>query len=555
LSGRRRSRRRSLPGNPSRTKRKRSNAPSKAGLLQPTRIFLNGNVLTLDPACPAGEAIAVAGDKILSVGTNQDTTTIAGPSTQITDLKGVTVLPGFIDSHIHLIWYGISLGNINLRDVRSIGEMKRLVAERASGSADWIQGNAWDQEKFVERRYPTKHDLDEVCRDTPVSLRRVCGHICVANSAALEKAGITARTADPPGGIIDRDEAGEPTGILRENALELLESAIPRPRVEDLEQAALAASEIALRAGITSVHCITSSPLELRALLNLKAKGKLTVRFYVFIPADQLRGAVELGLRSGLGDEWLRIGGVKIFTDGSLGARTAALEAPYADDPANRGVTTYNQDELDGIVSEAHRADIQVAAHAIGDRAVGMVLRAFEKAMKLYPGKKLRHRIEHASVLNQELVSKMSALGIIAAVQPHFIVSDSWLDQRLGTRRAQFTYAFSSMLRNRIKVVAGSDCPVEPLDPLLGIAAATARPNAAEAANVEQAIAFYTRDAAYGSFEEAIKGTITPGKYADFVILEKDPRKLQSDRIGNLRVLMTVVGGKVAYQSNGRLMS
>jgi predicted amidohydrolase YtcJ len=508
----------------------------------------------MDHAHPAAEAIAVAGERIVAVGADSEIANMAGPGTQITDLRGATVLPGFIDSHIHLIWYGLSLSNINLRGIRSIAEMKRLVAERAGISTQWIQGIGWDQEKFAENRYPTKHDLDEVSPHTPVSLRRICGHICVANSTALEEVGITARTPDPLGGVIDRDGTGEPTGILRENALELLESAIPQPSVEDFERATLAASEIALRAGITSVQCVTSSPSELRALLNLRETGRLRVRVYVFIPGDQLKTAAKLGLRSGVGDEWVRIGGVKIFTDGSLGARTAALEAPYSDDPTNRGVTTHGQDELEEIVSAAHRADIQVAAHAIGDRAIGMALRAFEKAQAQFPEKKLRHRIEHASVLNPDLISRMAASNIIAAVQPRFIVSDTWVAQRLGANRAKFTYPFSSLLQNKVRVIGGSDCPIEPLDPILGIAAAVDR-TGSEAINVEQAIAFYTREAALGSFEEDAKGSVAPGKYADFVVLGKDPRKVPPSRIKDLKVLMTIVGGRVAYESDSRLAS
>ncbi len=555
MSGQRKSKKSSHRGRPRRTiRKKRSNVQTTSRFFQPSHVFLNGNVLTMDPTHPVAEAIAILDDKIVATGTSETIANLAGPSTRVTDLQGATVLPGFIDCHNHLIWHGITLGHINLHEVHSIPEMKRLVAERADGSDKWIHGDGWDQEKFTEKRYPTKHDLDDVSPNNPVLLRRVCGHICVVNSAALKAADVTTQTLDPAGGIIDRDAAGEPTGILREKAVELVELVLPHLPGEDFERATLAASEIALRAGITSVHCITSSQSELRALLNLKAAGKLKLRFYVFIPADQMKIAQQAGIRSGLGDEWVRIGGVKIFTDGSLGARTAALHEPYADDTRNRGVTIYNQEELDKLVHEAHSSDFQIAAHAIGDRAVGMALSAFEKAQSQIPKKELRHRIEHASVLNPELIKRFAASGIIASIQPHFIVSDFWTEQRLGTARALFAYPFSSLLRAGIRTVAGSDCPFDLLPPLAGTAAAVDRPGSSEAVSVEMAIAFYSRDAAYASFEENVKGTISPGKYADLVILDEDPRKVLPSRIPDMRVLMTVVGGRVAYYSDARFM-
>ena len=378
----------------------------------------------------------------------------------------------------------------------------------------------------------------------------MCLHICVVNSEALRRAGIDAKTPDPPGGIIDRDATGELTGIIRETAVELVTKAIPPLTMDDYEEATVAASQRALEAGLTTVHCIAGSEKELRAILKLRASGRLALRFYVFIPADLLKAAVAIGLRSGFGDDWVKIGGVKIFTDGSLGARTAALEEPYADDPHNRGVTIYNQHQLNELIAEAHRHDLQVAAHAIGDRAIVMALHAFSKTGKLMP-KEHRHRIEHASVVDQHLIERMSELGLIASVQPHFTVSDFWLEQRLGKERAALTYAFASLLRAGIKIVGGSDCPVEPLNPLLSIEAAVNR-TGPEALTVEDALAMYTRNAAYASFEENRKGTITPSKLADLVILEKDPHHVPSSSISTIRVLKTMVGGKIVHPRSAK---
>jgi predicted amidohydrolase YtcJ len=546
LSGRGRSKRSSPYG--MRPARNRKRRVSRAYFLNPTLIFFNGNVRTMDAARPDAQAIAIAADRIAAVGNNQQIKSLAGPSTKLLNVKGATILPGFIDCHIHLIDYGVSLTNIDLRDIRSIELMKKKVAERTDGSTKWILGGGWDQDKFTEKRYPTRRDLDEASPQNPVLLRRICGHICVVNSAALALASITAKTPNPAGGSIDRDTSGEPTGILRENAMDLVAKLVPALRLEDYISATLTACQHALRAGLTTVHCITGSDLEMRALLDLKANGRLPIRFYVLIPTDQLRTAASLGLRSGLGDEHVRVGGVKIFTDGSLGARTAALEAPYADDPENRGVAVHSQEELEDLFAEAHLSNFQIAVHAIGDRAAGMVLDAIAKAQESAPEKRLRHRIEHASVLNGNIILRMKKLGLLASVQPRFIVSDYWLKERLGPERSSLTYPLRSLLRAGVTVVAGSDCPVEPLTPLSGIEAAVNR-RGNEAVTVEEALAFYTRTAAYASFEEDSKGTISPGKLADLVILKEDPRKVKPSMISRIKILGTVVGGRLAHRA------
>ena len=320
MSGRKKSKQSSRYGKQPLKSRKSRPNPS----LNPSLLFLNGNVLTMDAARPQAEAIAVTADRIVAVGSNQQIKSLTGPHTKVLDLNGATVLPGFSDCHIHLIEYGLSLRNIDLRFAQSIEEVKKKVAERSHSSTTWVLGRGWDQEKFAEKRYPTRRDLDEASLGKPVLLRRICGHICVANSAALTLSGVSAKTPNPPGGIIDHDAAGEPTGILRESAVDLVSQAIPPLELKDYSQAALIASEHALKAGLTTVHYITRSELELKALLNLKSEGRLPLRFYVLIPLDQLKAAVALGIRSGFGDEWVRIGAVKIFTDGSLGANSSA---------------------------------------------------------------------------------------------------------------------------------------------------------------------------------------------------------------------------------------
>lgn len=542
MSGRRRSRKSSPRG---------SSRPSAERLpaFFPTLVLLNGNIKTMDSTRPSAEAVALFGEHILAIGSNKTIKQIADSETQIVDLRGATVLPGFIDCHSHLVEFGLSMRNLDLRETRSIEELKSLVSNKTTEASRWILGRGWDQEQFAERRYPAKYDLDEVSPDKPVFLRRVCGHIAVANSAALREAKITSATTDPVGGIIDRDNSGEPTGILREQATDLVERYIPEPSAEDCETAALAAGRIAVGAGLTSVHCIISSERELRALLNLKLEGRLPLRFYVFIPPEQMGAIKQLGLTRGFGDDWVRLGGIKLFVDGSLGARTAALEAPYTDQKDNRGVAIYTQKDLDRVVAECHLENLQVAIHAIGDRAIAMALDSVRKVKSGAPHKDSRHRIEHASVLNPELVHLFKHLEVIASVQPHFVVSDFWIEQRLGRERSKYAYSFSSLLRAGVMTVAGSDCPIEPLSPLQGIQAAVTRPGSDEAIGVEDAVKMYTRNAAYASFEEKTKGTISPGKLADMVVLSRDPYLVPANSIKQIDVLMTIVGGRIVYSS------
>jgi len=516
--------------------------------IQPTLILLNCTVHTMEPTRPTAEAIAIHNDRIITVGSTRDIRTLVGPKTEVMDMKGATVLPGFTDCHVHLIWYGRGLDWLHLNDVRSIDELKNRVAERSKQEVPWVLGWGWDQDRLMEKRYPTRFDLDEASPNKPVLLRRICGHASVANSIALKEAGIDENSVNPPGGVIEKDSSGSVTGLLRENAMDLMEKAVPRPTEEDYEKAVVAASEAAVRAGLTSVHCIISSESELKTLVKLGSAGRLPLRFYVLITPEQLSAAKKLGVQTGFGNERVRIGAVKIFTDGSLGARTAALEKPYDDDPTNRGVIIYSQEDLDKLVADIHNSGFQVAIHAIGDRAVGMALNSIEKATGSGP-RNLRHRIEHASVLSKSLIERFRTLHVTASVQPHFIASDYWLKERLGTERASMSYPLASLIRAGVSVVAGSDCPIDPIEPLTCIPPAVDRPGSKEAIGVEEAIALYTRNASYASFEEKEKGTIAPGKYADLVALHQDPMKVEASDIADISVVMTMMGGRVVYQS------
>jgi hypothetical protein len=366
----------------------------------------------------------------------------------------------------------------------------------------------------------------------------------------MELAGITKGTR-VEGGRIDFDEvSGEPNGILRENAQELVLKVIPEPSERELEEACLQACRKAVEAGLTCVHWIVDSADEIRIIQKLCLEGKLPLRVYLGIPVKLLDCLANLGFFTGFGNDMVRVGFVKVFADGSLGARTAALKEPYSDKPDTSGMMLYTQRRLNGVVLKAHRAGLQVGIHAIGDKAIEMSVKAFEKALRVFP-REHRHRIEHCSVLNSKLIGRMKRLGLVASVQPHFVVSDFWVVERVGVERARWVYPFKTLMKSGLVVASGSDCPVEPINPLLGVWAAVARKSfGEERLTVEEALRTYTVNAAYASFSEDEFGRIEAGKFADFVVLSDDLLKISPEKIRDVRVEMTVVGGKVVYRRN-----
>jgi hypothetical protein len=514
-------------------------------------VLKNADVLTMNPLKPYAEAVAIKDEKIVAVGTNKQVQPWIGKQTKVMNLDGKMVVPGFIDTHVHMRGFGRFLTWIDLRDTSSIGEMQQLLRERVKKTPEgkWILGRGWDQERFMERRYPTRWDLDEAAPKNPVIFTRVCGHICAVNSKALELAGITRDTAAPSGGQIDKDhETGEPTGILQENAQDLVWDIVPEPSEEELTEMCALACQKAVEAGLTSVHWFARSPAEIRILQRLHAKGELPIRVYLVVPVEFLDPLIDAGWVIGFGDHMVKIGSVKILVDGSLGAQTAALKQPYNDNPSTRGMLLYSQRSLNRLVLKAHRAGFQLAIHAIGDRAVDVALKALEKALEVSPREDHRHRLEHVSVLNESLIQRMKKLGVIASIQPHFVVSDFWVEKRLGKARARWVYPFKTLIERGVLIAGGSDCPVEPISPLLGVYAAVNReilPQ--ERITVEEALRIYTVNAAYASFEERFKGSIEAGKLADLVVLSDDLRRIEPSEIKDVKVEMTIVGGKIVY--------
>jgi len=514
-------------------------------------VLVNGNVITMNSKQPKARAAAIKDGRFVAVGINRQILRYVGRGTRKINLKGKTVIPGFIDSHVHGASFGQSLSRINLREVKSIKEMRQKVKQWAKRMpwGNWIIGRGWDQDKLAEHRYPTCFDLDQAASDHPVLLFRVCGHMGIVNSKAMRLAGITKKSESPKGGCIDIDpDTGQPNGILRENALDLVSCILPKPSEETLMDACLLACKRMVEDGITTAHWIIGSASEIDVFQRLNESNMLPLRIYALIPVEYLDHLTELSLLTGFGNEWVRIGGVKILADGSLGARTAALKQPYSDAPNAVGMLLYSQRRLERLVEKAHEAGLQLAIHAIGDRTIELVLKTLKKVLQKVPRKNHRHRLEHASVLNPRLIRKMKETGVIASVQPHFIVSDFWIADRLGKARARWAYPLKSLLEVGVMTMAGSDAPIEPVSPILGIhAAATRETFPEERLTFDEALRLYTVNAAYGSFEEELKGSIEKGKLADLVVLSQDPHMTEPQKIKEIRVEMTIVGGNIAY--------
>jgi predicted amidohydrolase YtcJ len=490
------------------------------------------------------EALAVKNGRVSLLGSSSDVLKLASQSTIKMDLHGNTVLPGFHDSHIHLLNFGMLLLGLDLTKTTSIAQMTSQVRERASTvPADkWILGRGWDNEKLADHRYPNRHDFDRATT-APVFLKRICGHIAVANSTALSIAGINSNTPDPQGGLIVRDSDGQPNGILKERAIELVETVIPISR-EATADALIIASQKLARLGLTTLHCVIGDLNELETLQHLKRKNKIAQFIYALVPFRLLDDPESLRRATQNDITGFRIGGVKLFLDGSMGARTAALVAPYNDVPGTAGILTMSREEIQSVASKALERNLQLCLHAIGDRAVELAIQTITEASLANP-KNHRHRIEHASLTSPQSATKMATQGIIASVQPRFIFSDTWAAGRLGPARLKNLYPFRSMLSAGVLLTAGSDCPVEDPNPFEGIWSAVSRPGLEpkERLTVDQVLRLYTVNAAYASFSEQNSGTLEVGKIADMVVIDRDPFECSLDDLRKSQVLKTIING------------
>ncbi len=519
--------------------------------------LLNGSILTMNPLQPYAEAIAITNGRIDKVGTNDDVRSWSDKNATLIDLKGKTVVPGFIDTHIHVADFGRFLTWIDLKNVGSVKEMKQLLAKRAAELAKgkWIVGRGWDQNCFLEKRFPNVSDLDEVSPDNPVILYHKCGQLCVVNSIALELAGVTKQTCSLVGGRIERDsETGELTGILADAATNLMWKVIPEPSEEDLYEGARLACEKIVEAGVTSIHWLASTPVEISIVRELRKSNKLPLRIYMVITANLMDAVPNLPVRNDLEDHWMRIGGVEILVDGFLSDKTAALTRPYEDESELRGSLLCTKEELDALVTRISKAGLQLVMHAVGDCAIDLALTSIEKCRQNDLEPSQRPRFDQAAIINKGLIERMKRQNVIASVQPLVIESEFSVYsaiERLGPDRARMLYPLKTLLTEHVHVTGGSDCPMEPLSPLLGIkAAATRKFFPEERITIEEAFRLYTTEAAYASNEENVKGSIEEGKMADLVVLSSNPLTVHPDKIEGITVLMTIVNGKVVYSTN-----
>ncbi len=534
----------------------------------PDAIFVNGDIYT--QATPArAQAMAVRDGRIVAIGSNDDIRQLKGGHTQVIDLGGHFVMPGFNDAHCHLQAAGFEQMNVNLVGAKSLAEMQQRIAAYAKNAAagDWLVGRGWDHTLWPGQKLPTRQDLDAVTAGHPAIFVRVDGHIAVANSAALQAAGITGQTPTGKGSAIDHDAQGQPTGILRESAQELVFSKVPEPTPTQRRHAAELALADAARWGVTSAQD-NSDWEQFLVYEEMERDGKLTLRISEWLRFnDDVYDLEQHRAHHPADDPMLHTTMLKGFMDGSLGSRTAALLAPYSDDPGNSGLPQYKQPGLNALAVARVAAGFQLGFHAIGDRAAQMALDAFAEAVRVarergQPGGKdpqlLRLRIEHDQVIEPDQFAQYRKLGVIASVQPSHLLTDmNWAEARIGPERAKTSYPWKEFLDNGVRLAFGTDYPVEPITPFRGVYAAITRKNEAgtkeyfpeQKLTIEQALAAYTTGSAYAEFMEKSKGTLAPGMLADFVVLDRDLTRVAPPEILKTNVLRTVVGGKTVYEA------
>jgi hypothetical protein len=527
-------------------------------------VLLNGKIWTVNDAQPRAQAVACLGSRIVAVGSNDEIRKWIGAATEVIDLGGKLVLPGFNDAHVHFFSGGENLASVQLRDAKSEDEFRKRIAEFAAKQpvGRWITGGDWDHENWTPARLPTRQLIDAVTAGHPVFVNRLDGHMALANSQALQLAGITRDTPDPPGGTIVRDAAGEPTGVLKDAAMERIYRAIPAPSDDQIADAVRAAMRYAAENGVTSVQDMSAASEILRVYQMLLAHGELTVRISGHQPLATWQRLAAVGLHADFGGEKLHIGGLKGFADGSLGSTTALFFEPYLDAPNTAGLANSEmipESKMQHHILDADRAGLQVAVHAIGDKANHMVLGMYEEAERQNGPRDRRFRIEHAQHLRMDDIPRFGKLHVIASMQPYHSIDDGrWAEKRIGPERAKGTYAFRALLDSGAVLAFGSDWDVAPMVPLMGIYAAATRRTLdgkhpegwipEQKITVAEAIRAYTMGSAYASFDEKLKGSIEPGKLADMVVVSDDILSIPAVQIEKTRVETTVFDGKVIYR-------
>ena len=528
-------------------------------------IVTRAQIWTGDPQRPAAAAVAVIRDRIVDVGDANDIDRWRGPATTVLDAEGRRLVPGFNDAHVHFVDGGTELENVDLKDAGSPAEFARRIAERARARpGEWILGGEWDDQRWSPPALPTRELIDDRTNGTPVFVSRYDGHMALANSAALGRAGVTEATADPPGGVIVRDARGFPTGVLKDAAMELVARVIPKMTPEQRLHAVKRALQHAASVGVTSVQDMNPSYEDIAVYADLAARGELTARVYAAPMETGWYDQAKIGVHRAFGSPWLRIGAVKGYADGSLGSTTAYFFQPYLDAPETRGLLS---DEMQDVAQmrtrlmAADHAGLQLCIHAIGDAGISQVLDLFGDIVAANGQRDRRLRIEHAQHIAPKDFDRFARLNVVASVQPYHAIDDGrWAERRIGAERVKTTYAFRTLLDNGVRLAFGTDWTVAPLNPMLTLYAATTRatldgknPNGwvpEQKLTIDEAVTAYTTGSAFAEFQERDKGRIARGQLADMVILSEDIFSIPAARIKDVKVLATIAGGTIVHQRN-----
>jgi predicted amidohydrolase YtcJ len=526
-------------------------------------VITNARIWTGDALQPDANAVAVVGDRIVDVGSSREIDRWRVPATTVIDAEGRRVLPGFNDAHVHLIDGGTALDNVNLKDAETPAEFTRRIGERAKTKpGEWILGGEWDDQRWTPAELPTRQLIDDVTSATPVFVTRYDGHMALANSTALGRAGITESTPDPPGGAIVRDANGYPTGVLKDAAMESVARVIPKMTPDQRLAVVKRALRYAASVGVTSLQDMNPSYDDIAVYAELANRNELTARIYAAPLELGWYDQAKLGVHRSFGSSWLRIGAVKGYADGSLGSTTAYFFQPYTDAPQTRGLLS---DEMEPIADmrvrlmAADHAGLQLCMHAIGDAGISAILDLYGDVIRANGERDRRLRIEHAQHIAPKDFDRFAAMKVIASVQPYHAIDDGrWAERRIGPDRIKTTYAFRTLIDKGVRLALGTDWTVAPLNPMLTLYAATTRATLdgkrpegwvpEQKISIVEAVRAYTSGSAFAEFQDAVKGTIVRGKIADLVILSDDVFSIPSARLKDVQVLTTVAGGKVVHQ-------
>ena len=526
-------------------------------------VLTRGNIWTGNPRQPQASALAVIGERIVEIGGADGIERWRGPNTRIVDAEGRRVVPGFNDAHVDFVDGGTQLENVDLKDAESPAEFARRIAERARARpGEWILGGEWDDQRWTPPALPTRALIDDATNGTPVFVSRYDGHMALANTAALSRAGVTRQTADPPGGQIVRDAEGYPTGVLKDAAMNLVQTVVPKMTDETRTRAIKKALAHAATLGVTSIQDMNPAYEDVAVYAELANRGELTARVYAAPMETGWYDQAKIGLHRSFGSSWLRLGAIKGYADGSLGSTTAYFFEPYTDAPNTRGLLSDEMQPVEDMRTRLMAADyagLQLCIHAIGDAGISAILDIFDDIARANGDRDRRWRIEHAQHIAPKDFERFAARKVIASVQPYHAIDDGrWAERRIGPQRIKTTYAFRTLLDRGVRMAFGTDWPVAPLNPLLGLYAATTRATLdgkhpdgwvpEQKITIAEALTAYTSGAAFAEFQERDKGTLVQGALADFVILSDDILAIPPGSLKDVKVLTTVVGGKVVHQ-------